>query len=152
MLFDFTNGTVAFDDWMEVSDTEREVGKSKGVLVPQTTQQFQRAIFFTLLNPQPNGAGFAGIVYRKKPFDLTAFQGLKLTVRAQGENFFYKAMLRHHNDESSLQPSYEAFFEVRREPRSIVCVVDSFELCLATEKRAEGTISRLRGFQAVQPW
>ena len=148
LLFDFTNGTSAFDDWVEVSDTEREVGKSKGSLVQQTTQQFQRAIFFTLLNPQPNGAGFAGIVYRKKPFDLAAFQGLKLTVRAQGENFFYKAMLRHHNDESSLQPSYEAFFEVRSGPKSIV---DSFELCLATEKRAEGTISRLRRFQAVQP-
>jgi hypothetical protein len=37
---------------------------------------------------------------------------LKLCVRAQGENFFYKLILRHHNETSSLQPSYEAFFQL----------------------------------------
>ena len=115
ILFDFTNASSStVNDWIEISDTEREVGKSKGVLVEQKTQQFQRAVFFTLLNPQPNGAGFAGIAYRNKSFDLSAFTGLKLSVRAQGENFIYKVMLRHHNEESSLQPSYEIFFEVRK--------------------------------------
>jgi hypothetical protein len=99
---------------MEISDTEREVGKSKGVLVEQKTEQFQRAIFFSLLNPQPNGAGFAGVSYRKNSFDLSSFTGLKLSVRAQGENFVYKVILRHHNEESSLQPSYENFFEVMK--------------------------------------
>jgi hypothetical protein len=119
VLFDFTNSTSSVNDWIEISDTERDVGKSKGVLVEQKTQQFQRAIFFSLLNPQPNGAGFAGVNYRKKSFDLSSFTGLKLSVRAQGENFFYKVVLRHHNDESSLQPSYENFFEVRTTDRSI---------------------------------
>jgi hypothetical protein len=112
ILFDFTHSTSSVNDWIEVSDTERDVGKSKGVLVEQTTEKFQRAIFFSLLNPQPNGAAFAGVVYRKKSFDLTSFTGLKLSVRAQGENFIYKLILRHHNEESSLQPSYENFFEV----------------------------------------
>lgn len=98
---------------MEISDTGRDIGKSKGVLVEQKSQQFQRAIFFSLLNPQPNGAGFAGVSYRKKSFDLNSFTGLKLSVRAQGENFVYKVTLRHHNEESSLQPSYENFFEVK---------------------------------------
>lgn len=97
---------------MEISDTERDVGKSKGLLVQQKAQQFQRAIFFSLINPQPNGAGFAGVAYRKKSFDLSAYSGLKLSVRAQGENYIYKVILRHHNDQSSLQPSYEIFFEV----------------------------------------
>ncbi|EFN64622.1 hypothetical protein EAG_03774 [Camponotus floridanus] len=60
MLFDFTN-VQSLDDWREVSDTVRTVGKSKAVLTLQTSQLFQRAVFFTLLNPQPNGAGFAGI-------------------------------------------------------------------------------------------
>jgi hypothetical protein len=40
---------------------------------------------------------------------------LKLSVRAQGENYIYKVILRHHNDQSSLQPSYELFFEVIKE-------------------------------------
>ncbi|CAF1141790.1 unnamed protein product [Adineta steineri] len=112
VLFDFTNSSASVDDWIEISDTERDVGKSKGVLVEQKTQQFQRAIFFSLLNPQPNGAAFVGVSYRKKSFDLSLFTGLKLSVRAQGENFVYKVILRHHNEQSSLQPSYEIFFEL----------------------------------------
>ena len=112
-------------DWIEISDTERVVGKSKGILVQQKTQQFQRAIFFSLLNPQPNGAAFAGVAYRKKSFDFNSFTGLKLTVRAQGENFLYKVVLRHHSQQSSLQPSYETFFEVNLKTElfqfSLVC-------------------------------
>ena len=114
-LFDFTNSSSSVNDWIEISDTERDVGKSKGVFVEQKTEQFQRAIFFSLLNPQPNGAAFAGIAYRKKPFDLSSSTGLKLSVRAQGESFHYKMILRHHNEQSSLQPSYEIFFEVRKD-------------------------------------
>ena len=113
-MFDFTNSTSSVNDWIEISDTERDVGKSKGVFVEQKTEQFQKAIFFSLLNPQPNGAAFAGIAYRKKSFDLSSFTGLNLSVRAQGENFVYKVILRHHNEQSSLQPSYEIFFEVKK--------------------------------------
>ena len=39
----------------------REPGKSKASFVLQKSRLFQRAIFFALLNPQPNGAGFAGV-------------------------------------------------------------------------------------------
>ena len=114
VLFDFTKPSAVINDWIEVSDTQRDVGKSKGVLVEQKSEQFQRAVFFSLLNPQPNGAAFAGVVYRKKTFDLSSFSGLKLSVRAQGENYNYKVILRHHHEESSLVPSYEIFFEVRK--------------------------------------
>ncbi|UJR26295.1 hypothetical protein I4U23_007633 [Adineta vaga] len=112
VLFDFTKSTSCINDWIEISDTERDVGKSKGILVEHKSEQFQRAIFFSLLNPQPNGAGFAGIAYRTKTFDLSSFSALKLSVRAQGESFVYKVILRHHHDESSLLPSYEIFFEL----------------------------------------
>lgn len=67
MLFDFTK-MKALDQWVESSDTVREVGMSKASLVIQKTQVFQRAVFFTLLNPQPNGAGFAGMSIRKTKF------------------------------------------------------------------------------------
>ena len=108
------------DDWIEISDTERDVGKSKGVLVQQRTEKFQRAIFFSLLNPQPNGAGFVGVHYRKASFNLKDFTGLKLLIRGQGENFIYKFILRHHNEESSLQPSYEIFFQVKITQKKII--------------------------------
>ena len=45
-LFDFTNSTSTVNDWIEISDTQRDVGKSKGILTEQKTQTFQRAIFF----------------------------------------------------------------------------------------------------------
>ena len=60
MLFDFTT-TDNVTNWYEVSDTVRNVGKSKATLVLQKTKIFQRAIFFALLNPQTNGACFAGM-------------------------------------------------------------------------------------------
>jgi hypothetical protein len=112
VLFDFTHSIESINDWIEISDTTRDVGMSKAVFIGQKTQQYQQAIFFSLINPQPNGAAFAGVAYRKKSFDLSLFTGLKLSVRAQGENFVYKLILRHHNQESSLEPSYENFFEV----------------------------------------
>ena len=34
-------------------------------------QVFQRGIFFALLNPQPNGAGFAGVKHSLEGTDLT---------------------------------------------------------------------------------
>jgi NADH dehydrogenase [ubiquinone] 1 alpha subcomplex assembly factor 1 len=117
------------------------VGKSKAVLVEQKTQQFQRAVFFTLLNPQPNGAGFAGIVNRKASYDLSAFTGLKWSVRAQGENFIYKVLLRHHNEESSLQPSYEIFFEVNKR-KTAYRSIDLFQL--VAEKYYDRTVFIIR--------
>ena len=153
ILFDFTNAssTSTIDDWVEISDTERDVGKSKAVLVEQKTQQFQRAVFFTLLNPQPNGAGFAGVAYRNRTFDLGAFTGLKLSVRAQGENFFYKVILRHHNEESSLQPSYEIFFEVKKTPKKKLTWSETDVFHLVTEEHHERPVFGLRWFQTLQP-
>merc|ERR1712223_1348957 len=80
-LFDFTTMSDV-NDWYEVSDTVREVGKSKATLVLQKTRKFQRAIFFTLLNPQPNGACFAGVNYDGN-FDLGNYSGLEIRFKAQ---------------------------------------------------------------------
>ena len=49
----------------EYSDTVRGAGMSKATLTLQSLTKDiigveQRAVFFALLNPQPNGAGFAG--------------------------------------------------------------------------------------------
>lgn len=84
LLFDFTKLS-NLDGWREESDTVREVGKSKAVFELQKTRLFQRGIFFTLLNPQENGAGFAGVRTSTK-FDLSQYEKIVLYARAQGSN------------------------------------------------------------------
>jgi len=111
ILFDFTN-VQSVDDWREMSDTVRTVGKSKAVLTLQTSQLFQRAIFFTLLNPQPNGAGFAG-VRKLTNLDLSRFKNIEITCRGQGQNSHYKISLRHRGENSNEDLNYEQFFTVK---------------------------------------
>lgn len=109
-LFDFTTMNDV-NDWMESSDTVREVGMSKAVLTLQKTQLFQRAVFFTLLNPQANGAGFAG-VRTLTNFNLTGYDTIDITCRAQG-NKHYKVVLRHRGMHRNSDIEYEQFFSVR---------------------------------------
>ncbi|KAG7208362.1 hypothetical protein KM043_014597 [Ampulex compressa] len=120
MLFDFTT-MENVDDWREISDTVRKVGKSKAVLTLQTTQVFQRAVFFTLLNPQPNGAGFAG-VRRQINLDLSNFKNIDIFCRGQGENSHYKVVLRHKGLDSNDDLSYEQFFTTPMSNESIATV------------------------------
>lgn len=75
-------------------------------------QVFQRAVFFTLLNPQPNGAGFAG-VRTFTHLDLTNRSAIALHCRAQGQNFDYKMVLRHRGLNDEPNPTYEQTFQVR---------------------------------------
>lgn len=108
ILFDFTT-VENVDNWREISDTVRTVGKSKAVLALQTTQVFQRAIFFTLLNPQPNGAGFAGIRTMTN-LNLSNFENIEINCRGQGNNSHYKIVLRHKGLHSNEDITYEQFF------------------------------------------
>lgn len=100
------------DKWIEVSDTVRSVGKSKATLVLQTTVQFQNAVFFTLLNPQPNGAGFAGVRI-PVTMDLSDYEEIAIRCRGQGENTRYKIVLGH-NGYISNDITYEHVFMVRK--------------------------------------
>ncbi|XP_014247966.1 uncharacterized protein LOC106665776 isoform X2 [Cimex lectularius] len=113
VLFDFTT-IPSLSGWSELSDTVREVGKSKAAFQIQKTLQFQRAIFFTLLNPQPNGAGFAGF-RTDVQLDLSNFTALAVKHRAQGQNFFYKVCLRHRGLNREPHVSYEQIFEANKE-------------------------------------
>ena len=109
MLFDFR--TISnLDNWKESSDTVREVGMSKASLVLQKTQQYQRAIFFALLNPQPNGACFAG--FRSQcDFLSSNYEAIQLRLRgAQGDLWRYKVLLTNQKD--TYQGSYDAYFNV----------------------------------------
>jgi len=109
ILFDFTT-IPGLDTWEESSDTARDVGMSKASFVLQKTQKYQRAIFFALLNPQPSGACFAGVVSETN-FDSSEYKAIWLKLRGvQGELWRYKVILR--NQEISNQRDYEAFFMV----------------------------------------
>ena len=89
-IFNFNSETEFTDEdahsWWESSDTVRTPGMSKASFVLQKSKLFQRAIFFALLNPQPNGAGFAGVKTNLsmdlQNDDLTG-DGLMIQCRAQ---------------------------------------------------------------------
>ncbi|MCL4134295.1 UNVERIFIED_CONTAM: hypothetical protein GTU68_005626 [Idotea baltica] len=127
VLYDFRVMT-SLDKWKESSDTVRTPGMSKGAFVLQKSQLFQRAVFFSLLNPQPNGAGFVSF-YTADHLNLTGFNGIEMKVRGQGENMVYKLMFKHEGhtmDDGSV--SYQAFFEVPlREWKVVTVPLDSFK-------------------------
>ncbi|XP_018024619.1 uncharacterized protein C9E9.15 isoform X2 [Hyalella azteca] len=109
MLYDFRT-LDSVEDWIESSDTVRTPGKSKAVFTLQKTREFQRGVFFSLLNPQPNGAGFAGAASRRR-WDLKGNTGLELRVRAQGDCDTYKLVLYHKDQAPSTGAcAYEVFF------------------------------------------
>ncbi|XP_072936455.1 uncharacterized protein [Epargyreus clarus] len=108
-LFDFTKNDDV-NDWQEQSDTVRSVGMSKAAVVLHQNTEYRRAIFFVLLNPQLNGAGFAGI-RAIRTYDLTGYSCLQIRCRAQGQYNGYKVVLRHKglNDEPNY--SFEQYFQ-----------------------------------------
>merc|ERR1719348_24902 len=104
------------DNWWESSDTVREPGKSKAAFVLQKSKLFQRAVFFAMLNPQPNGAGFAGVKTNvSEEFGILSenSEGFYFICRAQGNLKNWKIVLT--NEEFSTgypKYTYEAKFEV----------------------------------------
>ncbi|XP_076058141.1 uncharacterized protein LOC143035088 [Oratosquilla oratoria] len=110
MLYDFRS-LVNLNNWEESSDTVRVPGKSKAVFELQKARTFQRAIFFALLNPQPNGAGFAGYKTAEK-WDLTGYHGLEMRARRQGAITHYKVVLRDQGLGPDESYSYEYIFEM----------------------------------------
>ncbi|XP_028176842.1 uncharacterized protein LOC114364753 isoform X2 [Ostrinia furnacalis] len=112
-LYDFTK-TDGVDMWVEQSDTVRDVGMSKAVLVIHQNIGFRRAIFFALLNPQPNGAGFAGIRVLRR-YDLTGHTMLQIQCRSQGQYNGFKIVMRHRglNDEPNY--SFEQIFQAPKD-------------------------------------
>ncbi|XP_023245145.1 uncharacterized protein C9E9.15 isoform X2 [Copidosoma floridanum] len=109
-LFDFTDRSASVANWTEISDVVREVGKSKAVLSLQSTHVFQRAVFFSLLNPQLNGAGFAGVRVPVE-WDLSGYKEFRIKCRGQGQNYHYKIVLRHNHRSADDDVEYEQLFD-----------------------------------------
>lgn len=113
-LFDFTATSADVGGWIESSDTVRQPGMSKAVLVLQKAQLFQRAVFLALLNPQPNGAGFAGVRHNTE-FNLSNFSSIDIKCRGQGQHKNFKIVLKHHGEIGDSSISYEKFFQAPAE-------------------------------------
>ncbi|GBP90497.1 hypothetical protein EVAR_56734_1 [Eumeta japonica] len=112
-IFDFSKSD-GVESWVEQSDTLRDVGMSKATLVLHQNTNFRRAIFFSLLNPQPNGAGFAGIRALGN-YDLSGHTKLQISCRGQGQYNGFKVVLRHRglNDEPNY--SFEQYFQAPKD-------------------------------------
>jgi len=129
VLFDFTDPSGGgLEDWVESSDTVREVGMSKASFVIQQTRRYRRAVFFALLNPQVNGACFAGFRTDSVQFDTRNYQAVQLRLRnARGDLRRYKVNLNHGAPGDS-QRNYEIFFDINDlegcQPSSEQCQVD----------------------------
>ena len=104
----------------------RQPGMSKATILLHKAQLFQRAIFFALLNPQPNGAGFAG-VRTSVDFDLSGFSSIKMKVRGQGQATNFKITLKHHGEVGDGSPSYEQFFTATQEFQELNFPLNEFK-------------------------
>nr|CAI5837058.1 unnamed protein product [Callosobruchus analis] len=106
-----------------------EGGRSKAILVPHSTDKFQRAVLFTLLDPQPCGAAIAGI---KKivEMDLTEYKDVQLRIRGRGEYKGYEFVLRHKGQIGPKSLSYVQFFEAPEDFETITLPIPAFEAYL----------------------
>lgn len=112
-LFNFTSGDLG--SWKEISDIVRKPGMSKGVLSLQRTRVYQRAVMFAMINPQPNGAGFAGVqtTIPSSAASHASSTGLRLKVRGQGQLKYWKVVLTDQSQVGSMKRlDYEMKFKV----------------------------------------
>ena len=77
----------------------------------QKTRQFQRGIFFVLLNPQPNGACFAGINFDGN-FNLENYSGFEFKFKAQASDIKSWKIVLKTSDSIDRFTSYQQDFEV----------------------------------------
>ncbi|XP_050528292.1 uncharacterized protein LOC126898367 [Daktulosphaira vitifoliae] len=111
LLFDFKNND-NLANWQELSDTVRDVGKSKAVFVTYNTKSKQSALLLTMLMVQENGAGFCGIRTITQ-LNLEKYEKLSFTCIPNGNATHYKVVLRHNNENDEPYPAFEQQFEVK---------------------------------------
>ena len=66
---------------------------SKAVFSLQKSKVFQRAVMFAIINPQPNGAGFAGVKSNVTFEDVDGKEGVLLQCKGQGSLKYWKVVL-----------------------------------------------------------
>jgi hypothetical protein len=120
VLFDFSASSSTAEGWEEVSDTTaRSAGFSKASFDIIGSETNRRAVFFSLLVPQPDSACFAGVQTmltdtKGEGQDWSAFNYLRIDgAVSQGNNHLYKAILKDNNANSSID--FEHYFLVKED-------------------------------------
>lgn len=111
LIENFQDPSTNISHWLEHSDTIMKEGKSKSSIVLFKNSEFQRAILFTLLNPQSCGAALAGIKKHVRK-DYSPYTTIYLSIRGQGQYKGYEFIIRHNGDHGTDVPTYCHFFEV----------------------------------------
>jgi len=134
------------DDFIEISDTVRSVGKSKADFTIVQSDSHRNAILFTLLDPQPNGACFAGVESSTTQRDWTKVKSISLLCKNTGAYNLYSFFLRNGNSR------FEQEFQVQGEYSTITLLVSNF-VCFRRGKRCEQELDVQNidafGFQAT---
>lgn len=87
---------------------------SKATIVLHENKDFRRAILFALLNPQANGAGFAGIRAIGR-YNLSGKNKLQIHCRGQGQYSGFKVVLRHKGLNEEPSYSFEQYFQAPKD-------------------------------------
>jgi hypothetical protein len=89
---------------------------------------FQRAEMFAVINPQPNGAGFAGVKSNVTFEDVDGKEGVLLQCRGHGSLKYWKVVLLTDSEFLGLTKlyTYEAKFPVNLDSEDFETVVHPF--------------------------
>jgi hypothetical protein len=118
VLFNFTDSS-STDAFYEVSDTARSVGMSMGVISLIESEIVRRASFFALLNPQEDGACFAGVSTEYQPAQSwTPYTLLSMQLRAQGGLERFKVVLHDAPNWANSSLAFEQYFQMDPTPRN----------------------------------
>lgn len=89
------------------------VGMSKAAIVLFESATQKRAVFFALLNPQPNSACFAGVeIAYNPPLDFSSFSNIDLELRGQGMFDTFKIVLQDSQSYLNSSLAFEQSFKV----------------------------------------
>ncbi|VDO90496.1 unnamed protein product [Schistosoma curassoni] len=123
-LFNFLEqGTSLF----EVSDTFRVEGRSIAALVPHTACNYQSAILYYVINPQPDVSGFAGVHHKFNNWNLSNYTGVIIEIRTHDRNPNMKLIFYGNCSEIRNCQSYESFFETSGERQRIELPFSTFK-------------------------
>ncbi len=100
------------DSFKEVSDTTRDVGMSKAIISIIESKAVRRAVFFSLLNAQENGACFAGVQSNfASVSDWSSYAAVEMNLRSKGQYNIFKVVLKDTKSQSNSSLAFESPFE-----------------------------------------
>tara|TARA_R110002050_G_scaffold58725_4_gene131606 strand:+ start:113 stop:727 length:615 start_codon:yes stop_codon:yes gene_type:complete len=107
VLFNFTEYADT-SGFYEVSDTVRSVGNSKASYDMIIAQNVRRSVLFTLLNPQPDGACFAGVeTHFEYPENWLTYSRLLIMGRSQGAYSIFKVLLKDVSSPNTFEQMFD---------------------------------------------